>query len=362
MKERIRESILAFRGKKPITDGMRFRILAVSLGIVHLIQASAMAVMDCLPLAITGFFAFLLDLLSIFITRKCRNYFGWITVVYFATCSYSLFACVMLGWTYGFSLYNLAMIPVMFYMLYLTEHVKHPKKSALIYTLVNCAATLLLRRIVYGGKPVCYYPVNTDFKISFFNNIVCFLILIVFSTLFILELTFWREELETQNKKLVRLANYDSLTQLRNRRSLLDEWKKLERADYCVIMGDIDDFKKINDTYGHEQGDEVLKLVSSVMSAAVDEEAYVSRWGGEEFLLLIFGTVDNARKAAERIQKGLKEADMRVLGQKVPVTMTFGISACGESLEGKIDELIQRADSRLYLGKRNGKNCIVTRE
>ena len=84
---------------------------------------------------------------------------------------------------------------------------------------------------------------------------------------------------------------------------MLDCWKGIKRSDYCVVMGDIDDFKKINDTCGHEAGDEVLRLVSSSMDEAVDREDFVSRWGGEEFLMIVFGSVAYALKVIDKVQR-----------------------------------------------------------
>ncbi len=202
----------------------------------------------------------------------------------------------------------------------------------------------------------------TDLRVSFFNNIMGFLLLSSFSVLFILELSANRKKLQARNQELAQLANYDELTKLRNRRSILSKWKGLSRRDYCVVMGDVDDFKKINDTYGHEQRDEVLKLIADSMSGAVDAIDYVSRWGGEEFLMIVFGNIAYALKVVDRIQQQLRTADMRADGQKLTVTMTFGVCECSEVSGVDIDEIIRRAGQRLYLGKTSGKNCIKIRD
>ncbi len=359
MRDKIKKANLILGGKEPLDDGIRFRIFASSLAGVHLILAGIAAALMCQPLLVANLIVCLLDLLSIFGTRNGRNYFTWISMVYFASCFQSLYACVLLGWRYGFSLYNLTMIPILFYFMYLTKSISNPRCYAVLYTLINCVATLVIRRLVYAGAPIYYFPIHTDFKISFFNNIVCFLFLISFSTLFILELSVKHQELEQQNQKLIRLANYDELTNLRNRRSILAEWKKLQRTDYCVVMGDIDDFKKVNDTYGHEQGDEVLKTVAQSLSHSANDVDFVSRWGGEEFLMIIFGDISSALEVANKVQQKLKATELKVGDQRLLVTMTFGISECGKKLDGAIDELIRQADQRLYLGKRSGKNCII---
>lgn len=345
-----------------MTDRARYCFLAVFLGCVHLLLAIVGFILMCLPLACTNLAVAALDLLSICGTKNSRNFFARISILYFATCIQSLYACVLLGWNYGFSTYNLVMIPVMLSTVYLMEHGENSSSYTICYTLVNCVATLGFCWILYRGEPVYYYPVPTDLKVAFFNNIMGFLLLLCFSVQFILELTVSRKELQARNEELTQLANYDELTKLRNRRSILAIWKDLGRNDYCVVMGDIDDFKKINDTYGHERGDDVLKLVASNLDSAVDTVDYVSRWGGEEFLMIVFGNIAYALKVVDRVQQELRAADLRADGKKLTVTMTFGVCEASEVPDGDIDEIIRHADERLYLGKTSGKNCIKIRD
>ena len=362
MSEVLKHTVLIFKGEKRVTDRERFRLLAVFMGITHLILTGIGLLLPCLPFIFISGLAAAMEFLMLHVTEKGGNYFPGISVIYFVTCIHALASCVLLGWTFGFSLYNLVLIPILFYMIYMTKGISEPEKCALIYTAVNCFATLFLRRYVYLGRPRYVYGTETAFRVSFFNNTVCFLFVMAFSMLFILELTANRKELDQQNRELKRLASYDELTSLRNRRSMLDCWKGIKRSDYCVVMGDIDDFKKINDTYGHEAGDEVLKLVSSSMDEAVDREDFVSRWGGEEFLMIVFGSVAYALKVIDKVQRELKQADLSVDGRQIPVTMTFGISECGEVPGQDVDELIRRADRRLYIGKNSGKNCIKIKD
>lgn len=361
MKDRVKQ-VYELISKVCMADRTRYRFLAVFLGCVHLFLALAGVLLMCLPLVIANLAVAVVDFFSIIGTKNTRNYFARISVLYFATCFQSLFACVLLGWSYGFSTYNLVMIPVMLSTVYLMEHGENASRYTIPYTLLNCIATLVVCWITYRGEPFYYYPVPTDLKVSFVNNIMGFFLLACFCVLFILELTASRKKLQERNQELLRLANYDELTKLRNRRSLLQEWKNLGRTDYCVVMGDIDDFKKINDTYGHEQGDEVLKLIAGSLSGAVDKIDYVSRWGGEEFLMIVFGNIAYALKVLDRVQRQLRSADLEADGQKLIVTMTFGICECKEVSDGDIDEIIRRADQRLYLGKTSGKNCIKIRD
>lgn len=158
------------------------------------------------------------------------------------------------------------------------------------------------------------------------------------------------------------LASKDTLTGLLNRRSgeqLLikydDEKSSLKRS-LCLIMLDIDNFKKINDTYGHGTGDEVLKSSSQLMRSKARSSDSVIRWGGEEFLILLPNTALSAAKAfAERIRQGLEQLNEQQAGL---ITASFGVAQL--QADESTASLLNRADKALYKAKLNGKNCIIS--
>ena len=127
----------------------------------------------------------------------------------------------------------------------------------------------------------------------------------------------------------------------------------IERAEQkgemlCIIMTDIDDFKKINDTYGHAAGDIVLEEVSGIILEDVRDEDCVCRWGGEEILILIRSAQDTAANVAQSIDIG---------EEKIAITMTLGVTQYREN--DSVDTIVERADRSMYKGKKNGKNQVV---
>jgi diguanylate cyclase len=162
-------------------------------------------------------------------------------------------------------------------------------------------------------------------------------------------------------------ARTDPLTGLANRK-MFDE--KLAAAiaelppggDLCLIMGDIDHFKKFNDTWGHQTGDQVLRLVASGLSENVKGRDTAARYGGEEFAVVLPNTsIPNGRIVAEQIRQTVesKKVVKKSTGETLGViTMSLGIARyiAGEGA----DELIKRADACLYAAKRNGRNQVVT--
>jgi diguanylate cyclase (GGDEF)-like protein len=162
-----------------------------------------------------------------------------------------------------------------------------------------------------------------------------------------------------------RQALVDSLTALANRRSL-EETLRVEIAraarfegTVCLVLADLDDFKRVNDRYGHAVGDEVLKQFAAVLGETVRENDTAGRWGGEEFAIVLGGTdLAGGLRLAERARAAL-EARPVVLsdGTRIEVTASFGAAAFPDVPER--DLLLEAADSALYQAKRAGKNRVA---
>ncbi len=167
------------------------------------------------------------------------------------------------------------------------------------------------------------------------------------------------------SNKLKNLSIKDPLTGLFNRREIMKnieyEKKLIKRGNlpFSLVMCDIDDFKALNDKYGHNFGDKVLTGIAVLLSDEVREYDTVSRWGGEEFLILFPKTGSlEVRTIIERIKKVLTDKVFVYKGNKVSVTATFGIMEANFSEDSVLD-CIEKADKAMYKGKMQGKNCIV---
>jgi len=164
------------------------------------------------------------------------------------------------------------------------------------------------------------------------------------------------------------LAYRDSLTGLPNRRALCDlahaEIVRAVRArsNVGVIMVDLDDFKTINDRFGHATGDEALRRVAGALQENRRGYDFTGRWGGDEFLVVLPGaTTEQAAQVAERIRAAIHDIELPVAGgSPASVRASLGVaSACpGESSIG-LDELLARADDAMYRTKRSGGNRVV---
>jgi diguanylate cyclase (GGDEF)-like protein len=165
--------------------------------------------------------------------------------------------------------------------------------------------------------------------------------------------------------KLLDQANSDQLTGLPNRRFTYRQLELLATkpyhrdAGFVIGLADIDDFKHLNDTYGHLCGDDVLIQAGALMRNSLRKNDIVGRWGGEEFLIVMPGTgLDEGLTILERLRAALETATFFVDGHKVSINITIGVSAFKKT--AMIKDLIREADENLYRGKNQGKNRIIT--
>lgn len=169
------------------------------------------------------------------------------------------------------------------------------------------------------------------------------------------ELVLLVKKLIDERNYLSEIANIDTLTGLNNRRIL-------ERIRECsgVVMCDIDDFKKVNDTYGHDIGDTVIKRVTEIIKENTRSKDYVCRFGGDEFFIGFVECPENI--IDERIEKIRREVsnDRLLTKLKDKVTISFGF-VINYNLED-LDSLIKKADKALYESKKNGRNKITKYE
>lgn len=176
-----------------------------------------------------------------------------------------------------------------------------------------------------------------------------------------------------QVKDLTEKAHFDNLTGLKNRNALDEDinlifHRKREGAperreesqedNVCAIMIDIDHFKNVNDTYGHDAGDKILKAVSERLENSIRSNDVIARYGGEEFcILLVEASEYEALKKAERLRKLIESETFDYKGTPIPITISIGITFGDKNSDP--DKLIKEADEALYKSKNNGRNQVT---
>lgn len=161
-------------------------------------------------------------------------------------------------------------------------------------------------------------------------------------------------------------SQLDQLTGLKNRRGYYEYYEKnihpyLLHQSCSVIMADIDFFKRVNDTYGHNAGDVVLKCIAAILRNSVGTAGEVIRWGGEEFVILMRGcAVSQAAVFAEQIRKRVETSICYFEDIPIRVTMSFGVKALQSDLSP--EENVKGVDEKLYEAKASGRNRVVSEE
>ncbi len=178
------------------------------------------------------------------------------------------------------------------------------------------------------------------------------------------QLTNAYRNLDEINKQLYKNANIDYLTGIRNRRSYFEKTSFLLKEailnnyNFYVLMIDIDNFKKINDTYGHAVGDKVLINLCNIINKIISKEEIFARVGGEEFCISFYNKdLPLVTKISEEIRETCANSELIIDNQKITFTVSLGLSSRNNLTV--IDKILRRADESLYLAKTSGKNCLV---
>lgn len=176
-------------------------------------------------------------------------------------------------------------------------------------------------------------------------------------------------KLEEANQQLSFLSSFDPLTRLSNRRNFEQAVDQLELAangekSVILIQLDIDHFKQVNDKFGHQAGDEVLREVADIIQTNIREQDLAARWGGEEFLILIRGySLQQGKQLGERIRKMIAEKIFVVDGKQISVTVSVGVSFMAtQTLKIDFEQAYHQVDQALYQAKEQGRNTVVVFE
>ncbi len=217
---------------------------------------------------------------------------------------------------------------------------------------------------LYGSrKPIIYrVSVATHRYVRDSCMLIILLCTCIAAYIFSNESQTMESKLVEYNKKLKEKANTDPLTGLNNRGSAMDYLaefvKKADDSICSVCICDIDHFKRVNDTYGHDIGDLVLKAVAKVLMTTVADKGFVARWGGEEFFIAFPDlNGDDAMGILYNIQSELRKTVVMSGDQKIKVTLTYGLVEYDKN--AGLDQNIKDADNKLYMGKEQGRDRVI---
>lgn len=301
-------------------------------------------------LAYFNFFSVLAWFSAYFLNRQGLHVEAIILLV-IEVVSHAIMATYFLGWESGFHYYFLPLVLFMF--------INHKQTLAEIMLEVTVILSVYFWLLLKTSGS--HYQVEVDQLVidwfQFMNIAITFIAIGLLG--YGLRTSSMRAEAEME-----KLAITDSMTGLYNRRKMFEmmqlEQTRLRRSgkSFVLVITDIDLFKTINDRFGHDCGDMVLREVSGLMRETLRRQDMLARWGGEEFVLLLPETdLAGARKVIEVLRQVISDHQFCYLEKPFTLTMTFGM----ELFDGtqSIEAVLKQADQLLYKGKESGRNCIM---
>lgn len=325
--------------------------IAACFLLIHILMINIFYQCKVFPMVYFNIFSICFYFFALFLVYKERLALFTVTV-YLEVALHMALAVLLTGWESGFQVTLIGMNVLAFY----AEYTGHSLKIRYVRVMPMCVLGMLLYLgsyvFLHLNPPPYALPEKAKFWLTLLWGIIVFVI-----NLFVLQLFVYISN--TSEEALEYQLSHDKLTGLPNRYFLstrLDTLLK-EKDPLWIAISDIDNFKSINDTYGHNCGDYVLRTIGGVLAC---KGILCCRWGGEEFLF-----IDKIRREKydpcsflEEVRSEIERLPLEYEGNKLMVTMTFGMSEYHDG--DNIDSVIKDADDRLYSGKHSGKNRVVT--
>ncbi len=314
----------------------------------------------------TGNVRFIWSCLACILGYVCSFYFTYQNNTKFAIGFAQLLTlvCVIgfvmtLGWDFGIQHFIFTLLVLNF-----TTNYASMKQKALIAAGLCTVRLGLYFYTKYVGTHLIITESST-ITMQIINTIYMFLTITAALAFFSNDSMEMEKKLMQYNQKMHHLASIDPLTGLSNRRSMMEYLSHLEAqhqkglgAYISIALGDIDFFKKINDTYGHDCGDVVLKHLAALFLEFMDGKGEVCRWGGEEFLFVFYNcNGDDTFLLLDSLLSQIRDIEIEYQGQVLKLTLTFGLEEVNLALG--MESGINAADKKLYIGKERGRNCVI---
>ena len=354
-------------GDEYISDRSKIKYSLYFMALMHISYAILFMCCESAMLALYNLLAFLVVQILIRVASN-KHLFVAATLSAVEILVFSVVSTYALGDSMNFNLYCFSIIPMVFYVSSTIKDFRKHSYFSLLFSILSLATYAFTIYIRTYNNPLSNFPFDNIALISaieIVNSIIIVGMITIFLFLFTWEMKNNTATLEKRNQQLLQFANVDPLTKLPNRRCMMQTLNlamhELSRGTsvFSIILGDIDNFKKINDNYGHDMGDKVLLTVAHIISTQLRDCDAVCRWGGEEILILIKGNAESATAIAERIRLAIATTEVVHNNNSVRVSMTFGVTQA--EIGYRIEQIIQSADNRMYYGKQNGKNRVISK-
>ena len=324
-------------------------IINICFLFIHIFMVIIFAANSVTPMVKFNIFSIVFYIITMFTIKK-RYLRFFVVSTYIEVLIHMNLAVYFTGWNNGFQITLIGMNILMFF----AEYVGRSIKGKYIPAMPLCILGMLsyVQSYIMTNKYGISYPLSetTSTALEIIWGLVVFIIGIICLQGFTL-LSFHSARL------LSNAATKDKLTNLPNRYYIAKNENEYLQKNHWIAIADIDNFKNINDTYGHNYGDYVLQTLSKMMQKSLADTT-VCRWGGEEFIIIGQGNdINKAYNTLDIFRKEVSEYDFSDNGQSTKLTITIGLADYKEGIS--LTEWVNIADKKLYAGKYSGKNKIV---
>lgn len=293
--------------------------------------------------------------LAIFVLSYRCGTFASYCILNICTLFWTVMNVYYFGWNIGIQHFLVVLLVFVFFSKYRHE------KAKVAYVVLLFALRLVLYYHCQSHQPVTILAPGLNNVLQTINSFFIFLSLGLISYLFSSTTQEMEGKLIEYNRKLMKQANTDTLTGLYNRRRTMEYLEALldnPDSQISICLCDIDHFKRVNDTYGHDIGDVVLTTISDTFRTKLPPDTFISRWGGEEFLL-IFPRMngDEAGTALEVLRQKIRDLVFDGGSESFTVSLTYGLVEY--DFHSDINTVLKEADEKLYIGKESGRDRII---
>ena len=330
------------------------------MGAVHAVLLLIYLVAGVMPLVFINFLSVVVYIFCFILCRFGIIYPAYISVILEVT-FYSVISTYFVGLRCGTYCFLFSIIPI---IIYFGSKVFKGKGrwNVILMLFLNFATFIVLYIRFFNAQPVYEVSAPIMLILVIFSAFAMVLATIFYNAMYIFASENTVVNLEEKNRQLLADAKEDALTSLLNRRGFLPlvqalmDGKKAEK--FCIAFCDLDDFKRVNDSYGHEAGDEVLKHATMMIKQELPG-CDICRWGGEEFVILLKDCdIAAAKSKVERLRKTIESNATSFFGKQIFVTTTIGLEEYNNKYKAP-EEVIKKADERMYYGKQHGKNILI---
>ena len=317
---------------------------------VHILYMIFFLIVKADILLYINFFSIAFYLFSFYLIKK-KKYFAYANLCGNEFFIFMSAATIIGGFQAGFHLCIIGLSIVSFFTTYFSFR-KRNIKGAIIWCIISLAIYLTLHLYCSFNDPIIVFPKWLNVTLYSLHSVAAFTFVIAYLYIFL------NYALKLENK-ILNESRTDELTQIPNRYEMYIYADSIEdKTNYALAIFDIDDFKKINDTYGHVNGDLILKEIAKIATNEATD-SFVCRYGGEEFIVIIptKGDINYAFNIMENIRMAIKDRKFLFDDEVVNVTISVGIEQYDNAIS--MDRWISLADNKLYESKAKGKNRIT---